>query len=398
MPLAQNIRNLLPETPSRPFAVLLLLVFLKQAGNGMVWSILAIYGQSLGASAAVVGLMISAYGGARLLVNIPSGYVSEKVGRRAMMSAGCAFIAASSFAAMALVRIDAFFVCLLVMGGASAVFMTSALAAVADLGKPGDRLRDMSMYQAANMVGASMGPAIGGIVAGLWGYGAPFLINALVALAGVFAFAMMPWPKKEQIKRTEAPKSGGLGRLARQGMGVGLMYFSIFYVRVSSNWVLLPLIAQTKFGLELTTIGLILTSGAIANLTVLSSVGPLVRIFGRIQVITLSSLLTLTACAMLAFGDHQAFLWITSILFGAAAGVASPTLNAYVAEVAPEGLRGPAMGLLRTMQDLSLILGPLITGLLSDHTGLGYQGGLFGCLVLLSVATILFRWDARGAR
>src|SRR5690606_5118787 len=114
LPLLQNIRSLLPESPSRPFAVLLLLVFLKQAGNGMVWSILAIYGQSLGASAAVVGLMISAYGGARLLVNIPSGYVSERMGRRAMMSAGCALIAGSSFAAMALVRIDAFFVCLLV--------------------------------------------------------------------------------------------------------------------------------------------------------------------------------------------------------------------------------------------------------------------------------------------
>jgi MFS family permease len=398
LPLASNIRSLLPETPSKPFAVLLLLVFLKQAGNGMVWSILAIYGQSLGASAAVVGLMVSAYGGARLIVNIPSGYVSEKVGRRAMMSAGCALIAASSFAAMALVRIDAFFVCMLVLGGASAVFMTSALAAVADLGDPGKRLRDMSMYQAANMVGASMGPALGGIAAGMWGYGAPFLINGIVALCGVFAFAMMPWPSERVVKRAEPPKSGGLGRLARQGMGVGLMYFGIFYVRVASNWVLMPLIAQSKFGLSLTTIGLILTGGAVANLLVLSLVGTLVRIFGRIQVITLSSLFTLAACAMLAFGDHEIYLWLASILFGAAAGVASPTLNAYVAEVAPEGLRGPAMGLLRTMQDLSLILGPLITGLLSDHTGLGFQGGLLGCLVLLSAATIVFRWGARGTR
>ena len=398
MQLTRNIRNLFPEPPSRPFAVLLILVFLKQAGNGMVWSILAIYGQSLGASAAVVGLMISAYGGARLIVNLPAGYVSERLGRRAMMSAGCALIAGSSFAAMALVRLDAFFVCLLIMGSGSAVFMTSALAAVADLGKPGNRLRDMSMHQAANMVGASMGPAIGGIVAGMWGYGAPFLISGMVALAGVFAFAMMPWPKTATTKRIEAPKSGGLGRLARQSMGVGLMYFSIFYVRVASNWVLLPLIAQSKFSLELTTIGLILTCGAIANLTVLPTVGALVRILGRVQVITLSSLLTLCACAMLAFGDHVAFLWVTSILFGAAAGVASPTLNAYVADVAPEGLRGPAMGLLRTMQDLALILGPLMTGLLSDYSGLGYQGGLFGCLALLSIATIAFRYDARRTR
>lgn len=364
----------------------------------MVWSVLAIYGQSLDASAAVVGLMISAYGGARLIVNIPSGYVSEKIGRRAMMSAGCALIALSSFAAMTFVRVDGFFLCLLVMGGASAIFMTSALAAVADLGEPGRRLRDMSMYQAANMVGASMGPAIGGIVAGLWGFGAPFLINGLVALAGVVAFAMMPWPKSQPRAPAVPTPSGGLRRLARQGMGVGLMYFAILYVRVASNWVLLPLIAQSKFGLDLTSIGLVLTCGALANLMVLWSVGALVRILGRVEVITLSGLVTLAACALLAFGDASAYLWIASILFGVAAGVASPTLNAYVAEVAPEGLRGPAMGLLRTMQDLSLILGPLVTGLLSDHAGLGYQGGLIGCLVLLGCATFIFRVSAREMR
>jgi MFS family permease len=393
-----HLRRLFPSPPSRPFSVLLLLVFLKQVGNGMVWSVLAIYGQSLGASAALVGLMISAYGGARLIVNIPSGYVSEKIGRRAMMSAGCALIALSSFAAMVLVRVDGFFLCLLVMGGASAIFMTSALAAVADLGEPGRRLRDMSMYQAANMVGASMGPAIGGIAAGLWGYSAPFLINGLVSLAGVIAFAMMPWPTSQQRAPEARTPSGGLGRLARQSMGVGLMYFAIFYVRVASNWVLLPLIAQSKFGLDLTRIGLILTCGALANLMVLWSVGALVRILGRVEVITLSGLVTLAACALLAFGDASAYLWIASILFGVAAGVASPTLNAYVAEVAPEGLRGPAMGLLRTMQDLSLILGPLVTGLLSDHAGLGYQGGLIGCLVLLGCATFVFRISARGTR
>jgi hypothetical protein len=55
------------------------------------------------------------------------------------------------------------------------------------------------------------------------------------------------------------------------------------------------------------------------------------------------------------------------------------------------------MGLLRTMQDLSLILGPLLTGLLSDNLGLGYQGGLYGCLALLGGATIVFRASARRA-
>ncbi|MDB5509795.1 MAG: multidrug transporter [Hyphomicrobiales bacterium] len=377
-------------------AVLLLLVFLKQVGNGMVWSVIAVYGQSLGASAAVVGLMVSAYGGARLLVNLPAGYASERFGRRAMMSAGCAFLSIGSVVALVTTQVDAFFACLLMMGVASAFFMTSALAAVADLGTPGRRMQDMSLYQAANMVGSSMGPALGGLAAGLWGYGAPFTVNALLGLAGIFAFMAMPWREGRPTPRSATTETKNLGALARQGAGVGLMYFSIFYVRTASNWIILPLVAQSRFGMDLATIGLILTAGALANLGVLAFTPRMVLIFGRIWVIVIASCLTLAACAMLAFGDSAALLWLTAIFFGAGAGIATPTLTAYVAEVAPEGQRGPAMGLLRTMQDLALILGPLVSGLLSDRLGLGYQGGLYGCLAILGTATLVFRFTARG--
>ena len=371
-----NLLSKLPGKPSKPLLILLLLVFLKQIGNGMVWSVIALYGQSLGASTAVIGMMISAYGGARLIVNMPSGYASEKFGRRAMMSFGCGVSALASLAVVMTTQVSGFFLCLLMMGAASAAFMTSALAAVADLGTPGHRMQDASYYQAANMIGASMGPALGGLAAGLWGFGSPYFINGLIALLGVAAFALMPWKEEPKSREKSIPQKGELRSLARQGMGVGFMYFSIFYVRVASNWILLPLIAQTKHAMELTTIGLILTCGALANLSVIGITPPLARLCGR---------------------EHPVFLWFASVLFGAGAGMASPTLIAYVADIAPEHQRGPAMGLLRTMQDLSLILGPLLTGLLSDNLGLGYQGGLYGCLALLGGATIVFRASARRA-
>jgi MFS family permease len=390
-----NLSSLFPQQPSRPMLILLSLVFMKQVGNGMVWSVIALYGQSLGASTAVIGMMISAYGGARLVVNMPAGYASEKFGRRAMMSLGCGVSALASLAVVATSEVPAFFLCLLVMGAASATFMTSALAAVADLGTPGKRMQDASYYQAANMIGASMGPALGGLAAGLWGFGSPYLINGIIALAGMLAFAAMPWRQRPDKHEKPLSQPGELCALARQGMGVGIMYFAIFYVRVSSNWILLPLIAQTKHGMELTTIGLILTCGALANLSVIGITPPLARLCGRVWIIVIASGLTLTACALLAFGEHRIYLWFSSILFGAGAGMASPTLIAYVADIAPEHQRGPAMGLLRTMQDLALILGPMFTGILADNLGLGYQGGLYGCLALLGGATIIFRASAR---
>ena len=387
------LRERFPNLPSKPLLVLLFLVFFKQLGNGMVWSVLAVYGQSLGASAAVVGLMISSFGGARLIVNFPAGYASEKLGRRRMMSIGCVLLAIASFAIVATSQISAFFICLLMMGIASSVIITSALAAVADLGTAGRRVNDMSYYQGANMIGASMGPALGGIGVGLWGYSAPFLVNGIVALCGIVAFATMPWPK-ETIGRSDRPQStpGVLRALAKQSIGIGLMSFSIFYVRVSSNWILMPLIAQSRFNLDMTTIGLILTGGALANLSVLPFTARVVRRYGHMRVIVIASALALVACGMLAFGNLPIYLWLSSIVFGASGGVSNPTLTAYVADVAPPNQRGPAMGLLRTMQDAALVVGPFFTGLLSDHLGLGYQGGLLGCLSLLIISTAVFRW------
>jgi MFS family permease len=392
--LGATLRERFPNLPSKYLVILLLLVFFKQIGNGMVWSVLAVYGQRLGASAAMVGLMISAFGGARLVVNFPAGYASEKLGRRRMMSIGCVLLAIASFAIVATSEISSFFVCLLVMGIASSVLITSALAAVADLGTPGRRVQDMSYYQGANMIGTSMGPALGGIAVGLWGYGMPFLVNGVIALFGIVAFAAMPWPREERSDRP-ASTPGRLRTLAQQSLGVGLMSFAIFYVRTSSNWVLMPIIAQSRFGLDMTAIGLILTGGALANLSILPFNGWLTKRFGHLHMIVLASVVTLVACGLLAFGNQPIFLVLSSILFGVGGGIGNPTLTAYVADVAPPDQRGPAMGLLRTMQDLALLVGPFVTGLLSDHLGLGYQGGLLGCLAVLAVSTLVFR---RGAR
>lgn len=386
------LRQSFPNLPSKPLLVLLLLVFFKQAGNGMVWSVLALNGQHLGASAAVVGFMISLYGGTRLVINIPAGFASEKYGRRRMMSAGCAMLALSSLWVVFTDDLVSFFIAVILQGLASSVFMTSALAAVADLGTPGRRIEDMSLYQAANMIGASMGPAIGGLTASLWGFDAPFWANGLMAVCGIVAFASMPWREAsaEKALRTRAPK-GQLLVLAKQGSNVWLMYFSIFYVRSAANWILMPLIAQDRFNLDLAHIGLILTVGAVANVCVLGFTARINRTFGRMWTVVLASILTLVSCALVAFGNDPIYLWISSMMFGVGGAIATPTLVAYVTDITPEGQRGPAMGMLRTSQDLALMIGPTITGLLSDHLGLGFQGGLLGCLLLLGGATVLFR-------
>ena len=75
-----------------PRQALLVVVFVVTTGMGMVWSILAVYATSLGASTAMVGLIFAMFGGSRLAVSLPAGIASERFGRRKLMMAGLVFL------------------------------------------------------------------------------------------------------------------------------------------------------------------------------------------------------------------------------------------------------------------------------------------------------------------
>src|SRR5581483_12182067 len=80
---------------------LLLGMFFTYIGIGMVWSILTVYATSLGASAATAGATISAFGASRLLLSVPAGMASERIGRVKVMVFGLLLVAVSSFIALA---------------------------------------------------------------------------------------------------------------------------------------------------------------------------------------------------------------------------------------------------------------------------------------------------------
>src|SRR4051794_3869634 len=79
-----------------PLTPLLAVVLCLMVGMGMVWSVLALYAQTLGAGMSVVGLLLACFGGARLVVNLPSGIASERYGRRPTMLVGLAALGGGS--------------------------------------------------------------------------------------------------------------------------------------------------------------------------------------------------------------------------------------------------------------------------------------------------------------
>jgi predicted MFS family arabinose efflux permease len=48
------------------------------------------------------------------------------------------------------------------------------------------------------------------------------------------------------------------------------------------------------------------------------------------------------------------------------------------------------MGFMRTLTDLGIVSGPILTGIVVDRLGYGYAGGLIASAVVLAVATAIF--------
>ena len=73
---------------SQELIILCSTTFLVMAGQGGVSPILPLYAKDFGVSAAMVGLTLTGFAVARLIVNVPAGIIADRFGRRILLVGG----------------------------------------------------------------------------------------------------------------------------------------------------------------------------------------------------------------------------------------------------------------------------------------------------------------------
>ena len=79
------------KTKLQEFEKLLVLcfaTFLVMAGQGVVGPVLPLYAKDFGVSATVVGLTLTVFALARLILNVPAGIIADRFGRRILLIGG----------------------------------------------------------------------------------------------------------------------------------------------------------------------------------------------------------------------------------------------------------------------------------------------------------------------
>ena len=398
----------------------LLVVCLTVATTQTAWSIvvpvLPAYTAEFGASATELGLVVAMFAVGRLLVNMPAGILSNHIDPRKLLVGAVLGVVACQAATAFAPSLSVLLGLRLATGLAGGMAITCGMTLIADLTHTSNRGRAMSLLQGAQLIGGTVGPPLGGLVAVLWGSRAPFLVCGAMALAVLVA----GWRSLFGSGRSGVPTSGDapgtrpvdgpepsdadaapvrgrtqIGRLLRDRsfLAVCAVGFSVFFHRFGGTQSLIPVIAYTVVGLSVGELGLLLGIVTACNLVMVSMAGSVSDRIGRKKVIVPGLAAVALVLPLYAVADHPAWFVAVTLATGIAAGFSGPTPAAYVADVAPAAGRGPAVGIYRTFGDLAGIVGPVLLGWLVDNAG--YQVAVLVLAGVIMGAVLTFATMAR---
>lgn len=362
-----------------PVLSLTLLAFLTGLSFAVVTPVLPLYVESFGVSYEVLGLFFSAYSLTWGLLQLYTGYLSDRYGRRRLALMGLAIYGLSALACAQARSFPHLLLSRIAQGVGLGLLGPALLGLVAGLKR---RERAFALYRTAQVVGEVLGPVVGGVV-GRSGLGKPFLLSASAsALAAAATFLL----RDEMVKGEAEEKIGFVAAmrtiLSRQGfllLCLGAFLAEMGYV---ARGIAVPL-AGEAVGLTTEQIGLVMSAYGLAF--VLSQV-PIGALAERMRHKPL-----LVGCAFVgALGFGSLFLSTTAWQMGlamAVLGIALGTIfvqsTAWAAALAPAERRSLYLASFDALIDLSFPFTPLLVGPL---IGLGIRLPFLFCIPLLLVA------------
>jgi MFS family permease len=320
--------------------------------------VLPLFAASLGAGTAQVGMINAAFMLSAGLLAIPSGLLSDRIGRRPMLLAGLLLMALSSLLIPLSSSPLVMAVIYLLFGVGLAAFTPTMMSFIADVAPHSHLGRAYSWYTTAVYVGMTFGPAAGGLLGRAWGLGQVFLFSgALIFLALLISWTFLPKnlvhhqaeDRKISIRRSLSILLHNRRLLAGLlGTVGGCFGFGMFIT-------FLPLHAKTQ-GLNAGHVGIVFAAQALANV--------LLRIpFGRLSDRLDRGLMSAAGLFIfgIALGITGMFGGVVSlsacaVLLGLGMGIGFTALGALVAEVVSREQRGLAMGLYNSCIYLGMML------------------------------------------
>lgn len=368
-----------------------LMVALNVIGVNLITPVLPSYAAHFDVGIAAASFLITVFALARMSFRLPAGSLSDRYGSRVVCMGGGLVQACGALLATVAPGLGVLLVARAIQGIGSALFGTSVNRYLLVVTDKQDLGRSIAGFQGGIVLGGTLGPLIGGVVAQELGIFAPFFVQAAVAFAlvGVSWIVIKPNDGSHSAANRGAPRPTLRSILAVPGFRVVMLSgFSLFFVRAGAINVVVPAFADEVLALSPAQIGAVISLGSIVSLLFMPLAGKLADSIGRWQVAVAGALTTSGTVALYGLVDTALQLYLVAALTGVGIGLAAVALPTMIGDIAPPGTEGRASGVYRMANDLGWIFGPATLGLLADRSQYGLAFVVAGLPFVLAAALL----------
>ena len=344
---------------------------LRMLGMFVILPVFALYAEHLpgGASHTLVGIALGAYGLTQAILQIPFGWLSDRIGRKPTIYAGLVLFAVGSFVAAWAQDIYMIIVGRVLQG--SGAISAAVIAMTADLTREEHRTKAMAL------IGSTIG-----LTFALSLVAAP-LLNQILGVPGIFAmtgvlallaiavvYAVIPNPQHDYSSGGDAQRAR-LRAVLRDGQLLRLNYgiFALHAI-LMALFIVVPF-ALRKAGLGVDRHWLMYLPVMLGSFVVLVPAILFAEKKAKLKQVFCAAVALMLATQLLVpwlLGS----LWeifVALLAFFTAFNILEALLPSLISKIAPPGAKGTAIGVYSSVQFFGAFFGAAVSGYLSQHYG-----------------------------
>ncbi len=351
---------------------------------------LAVHVRSLGAGDTMVGMVVGSYGLTQLILRIPLGVLSDRIGRRKVFVVLGFVAVALSSAGLARAVNPVHMLVFRGLAGVAASTWVASTVLFAGYYPAGQAVKSTAIMSMSSSVGQMVATLAGGYVAARYGTESPFWVAAIVAFIG---FALLLPGAEPAVANRRAPSLREILSVLTLPslLLVSIVAAVVQYAVFSTSYAFIPIYASEVLGLDSSQIGALTSIVLVPNALMAGLAASLSTRTKEMTLVTLGLLTLAIATALTPFITSFWPLLAGRALFGVGLGLTYPVLMGLSIKSVPQEQRASAMGAFQAIYALGMTVGPAISGFISDQLGLNAVFWVSAVACLAGLPLLSFR-------
>jgi MFS family permease len=372
-----------PDLPDRYFYLAILAVsgFVTSFGAHIVATNLPTYAESVGIGAMMIGMLIAVYDFAELFAKPIAGAIADRRGMKATLIVGLVIFIAGSLLYLALPPTLLLLV-RFVQGIGAAALSTVSITLVARYFSNG-RGRAFGIYNAIKGGGYVVSPALGGFIAGGYGFSSIFIVSAGVGVMALLLSLFLPGSDRGELEDDDDFSFREFGAILSDRRILPI--YAVIVVNMFLVGILFGFLPVYLHGIGYSPVesGVTVSVATLSYLGIQPFAGWLADTIEIRTTVIIGLLLAAVAITAITF-TSGALLVVVAIVAGIGIGTVWTNTDVLVGALADPERMATSMGVAQSFKELGDMVGPLMVGAITSIWGVRA-----GFVVCGSVAILL---------